>query len=220
MFEGAGSGVPVAKGEDGRSDVWVLEVDGAGPGVQMAGVDGRGPGVQVLEVDGGGPGVRVLEVDGGGPGVRVLEVDGAGPGVQVLEVDGGGPGVRVLEGGGPGVRVSTVEGAEPSGEAADEKAAGPGAWVAMVERIGSGSSSHSAKSRVVAALTWDIESQVQRALRDQPRPIACPDGRLFVLEGLRSQVLQWGHDSPVACHPGATRTKSLLAQRSWWPSLD
>lgn len=33
----------------------------------------------------------------------------------------------------------------------------------------------------------------------------------------RSQVLQWGHSSKVACHPGVHRT--LAQQRFWWPSM-
>ena len=72
---------------------------------------------------------------------------------------------------------------------------------------------------VVEALTWDIERQVQEAIRDQPAPSACPTNRLFVPENLRSQVIQWGHDSRLACHPGTTHTLHLLSQRFWWPSL-
>ena len=72
---------------------------------------------------------------------------------------------------------------------------------------------------VVAALTWDVEQQVQEALRNQPGPSACPADRLFVPENLRSQVLQWGHNSRLACHPGSTHTCHLLTQRFWWPSL-
>ena len=72
---------------------------------------------------------------------------------------------------------------------------------------------------VVAALTWEVEQQVQEALRTQPGPSACPADRLFVPENLRSQVLQWGHNSRLACHPGSTRTCNLFSQRFWWPSL-
>ncbi|KAL2087157.1 hypothetical protein ACEWY4_018216 [Coilia grayii] len=75
-------------------------------------------------------------------------------------------------------------------------------------------------SRVIAAVTWDIEGRVQRALQAQPGPSACPDGRLFVPEPLRSQVLQWGHDSRIACHPGAARSGRLIAQRFWWPTME
>ncbi|KAM9816580.1 uncharacterized protein ACBT44_010838 [Syngnathus typhle] len=61
----------------------------------------------------------------------------------------------------------------------------------------------------VAALSWEIERQVEAASRDQPGPSNCPEGRLFVPESLRSSVLQWAHDSRLACHPGAARTSAL-----------
>ena len=72
---------------------------------------------------------------------------------------------------------------------------------------------------VVAALTWDIEEQVREAIQDHPSPSACPPNRLFVPADLISQVIQWGHDSRLACHPGITRTHHLLSQRFWWPSM-
>ena len=72
---------------------------------------------------------------------------------------------------------------------------------------------------IVAALTWEVERQVQEALRDQPSPSACPDGCLFVPDDLRSQVILWAHNSNLACHPGSHRTCHLIAQRFWWPSL-
>ena len=74
-------------------------------------------------------------------------------------------------------------------------------------------------SCVVAALTWGIEEQVRAAARDQPGPSTCPTDCLFVPGNLRSQVIQWGHSSHLACHPGVTRTIRLLSQRFWWPSL-
>ena len=74
-------------------------------------------------------------------------------------------------------------------------------------------------SCIIAALTWDIERQVREAIRDQPGPSACPNGRLFVPDQLRSQVIQWGHDSHLTCHPGVTRTFHQLSQRFWWPLM-
>ena len=72
---------------------------------------------------------------------------------------------------------------------------------------------------VVAALTWDIEEQVREATQNQPGPSTCPPNHLFVPAGLRSQVLQWGHDSHLACHPGIKRTLHLLSQWFWWPGM-
>ena len=72
---------------------------------------------------------------------------------------------------------------------------------------------------VIGAVTWEIEDKVKRSLTDHPAPSACPNDRLFVSASLRSQVLQWGHSSRLACHPGVRRTLALLRQRFWWPSM-
>ncbi len=73
--------------------------------------------------------------------------------------------------------------------------------------------------RVVAVVTWGVESKVRDALRDITVPAGCPESLLFVPESVRTSVLQWGHSSSLACHPGATRTHRLIKQRFWWPSM-
>ncbi len=73
--------------------------------------------------------------------------------------------------------------------------------------------------RVVAAVTWGVESKVRTALRGTTIPAGCPEGLLIVPESVRTSVLQWGHSSGLACHPGATRTCMLIKQRFWWPSV-
>lgn len=50
-------------------------------------------------------------------------------------------------------------------------------------------------------------------------PRRCPEGRLFVLAALRSEVLQWGHSSKLVCHPGVRRSLAAIRQRFWWPSM-
>ncbi len=72
---------------------------------------------------------------------------------------------------------------------------------------------------VVSAVTWEIESKVRTALEGVTPPPGCPTGRLFVPEGLRSNVIQWGHCSNVACHPGIGRTIFLVKQRFWWRAM-
>ncbi len=72
---------------------------------------------------------------------------------------------------------------------------------------------------VVSAVTWEIESKVRTALEGVTPPPGCPTGRLFVPEGLRSNVIQWGHCSNVACHPGIVRTMFLIKQRFWWRAM-
>uniref|UniRef100_A0A3P9J974 Gypsy retrotransposon integrase-like protein 1 n=1 Tax=Oryzias latipes TaxID=8090 RepID=A0A3P9J974_ORYLA len=75
------------------------------------------------------------------------------------------------------------------------------------------------RSCVVGAAIWEVEREVERALKDLPSPPECPTGLLFVPPSARSSVLQWGHNSKVACHPGIHRTLTLLKQRFWWPSI-
>ncbi|XP_061786097.1 uncharacterized protein [Nerophis lumbriciformis] len=45
-----------------------------------------------------------------------------------------------------------------------------------------------------------------------------PAERNYDIE-LRPEVLNWAHNSKIACHPGITRTTYLLAQRFWWTTL-
>ena len=73
---------------------------------------------------------------------------------------------------------------------------------------------------VIGAVTWDIEDKVRQGQDDHPAPSACPVDRLFVSANLRSQVLQWGHSSRLACHPGVKRTLALVRQRFWWGSME
>lgn len=75
-------------------------------------------------------------------------------------------------------------------------------------------------SRVIGALTWDIESTVRQAQRREPDPGNGPPNRLFVPEAARSEVLQWSHSSKLTCHPGINRTLSWTKRHFWWPSLD
>ncbi|KAJ8001810.1 hypothetical protein DPEC_G00173290 [Dallia pectoralis] len=73
--------------------------------------------------------------------------------------------------------------------------------------------------RVVGALQWGIEGKVRAALRGDPGPGNGPPGRLFVPEGTRPAVLEWGHSSKLTCHPGVARTMSFLRRRFWWPAM-
>ncbi len=75
------------------------------------------------------------------------------------------------------------------------------------------------ESLFVSTLVWEVESKVKRALQGVTPPAGCPPNRLFVPESVRSDVIQWGHCSNVACHPGVSRTKFLVKQRFWWPRM-
>ena len=73
-------------------------------------------------------------------------------------------------------------------------------------------------SCVVAPVRWGITSIVKQALNNDPGPDV-PAGLLFVPRSARSQVLQWGHSSRLAVHPGSSRTLEFLQRRFWWPEM-
>lgn len=68
--------------------------------------------------------------------------------------------------------------------------------------------------QVVAVVSWDVEAVVRNALQAEPDPGGGPPHALFVPAGVWSQVLQWGHTSKLACHPGSARTLSFLWRNS------
>ena len=72
---------------------------------------------------------------------------------------------------------------------------------------------------VVGGLEWEVVEQVRQALQGCQIPARLPAGRLFVPTALRSKVLDWGHASRLACHPGVARSESFLRRYFWWPAM-
>ncbi|KAI3354953.1 hypothetical protein L3Q82_004746 [Scortum barcoo] len=72
--------------------------------------------------------------------------------------------------------------------------------------------------RVVGAVTWHIENEVQRASQDEPVPEGCPRNQLYVPQAMHSKVIHWAHISLLTCHPGVKRTVFVAQQRFWWRS--
>lgn len=68
---------------------------------------------------------------------------------------------------------------------------------------------------VIGAARWEVGKVVQQAERTHAPPSDCPQGLLFVPPPPHSSVLQWGHDSHVACHLGL----ALIRQSFWWPTM-
>ena len=71
---------------------------------------------------------------------------------------------------------------------------------------------------LVAATRLEIEDQVERSLGGEAIPVDTPTNRMYVLKGVRSEVLKWAHSSSLACHPRVCCTLALLRLRFWWPS--
>uniref|UniRef100_A0A674PBR8 Gypsy retrotransposon integrase-like protein 1 n=1 Tax=Takifugu rubripes TaxID=31033 RepID=A0A674PBR8_TAKRU len=65
----------------------------------------------------------------------------------------------------------------------------------------------------------DTITAVEQAQRDEPDPGNGPQDRMFVPSSVRPQVLEWGHSSCFACHPGVRRTAEFVQRRFWWPNL-
>ena len=72
---------------------------------------------------------------------------------------------------------------------------------------------------LVGAALLRIEALVREAQDQEPGPGREPTNCLFVPLSVRPQVLEWGHSSRIACHPGATRTLALIRQRFRWPLM-
>ncbi|XP_053345657.1 NLR family CARD domain-containing protein 3-like [Clarias gariepinus] len=70
-------------------------------------------------------------------------------------------------------------------------------------------------SKIIAPLKLDLETRVRQAQTTETEPA----GRLYVPGTMRSEVLQWGHSSPISGHPGTTRTRLFIERDFWWPSL-
>ncbi|KAL0185658.1 hypothetical protein M9458_017328, partial [Cirrhinus mrigala] len=72
---------------------------------------------------------------------------------------------------------------------------------------------------ILASLRWGLEERFRQSHSQNPPPSDTPTGRLFVPDTLRQEVLQWGHDSTLAGHPGVQRTITLIARAFWWRTL-
>ena len=68
-------------------------------------------------------------------------------------------------------------------------------------------------SRLVAQVVWEVDSDIERALRVEPAPPQCPTDCKYVPLGVRDQLIRWAHTLPSSGHPGVARGKY------WWPTL-
>ncbi|KAI2647069.1 Transposon Tf2-9 polyprotein [Labeo rohita] len=76
-----------------------------------------------------------------------------------------------------------------------------------------------ATSRHLGSPPVGLEERVRQSHSQNPPPPDTPTGRLFVPDTLRQEVLQWGHDSTLAGHPGVQRTITFIARAFWWRTL-
>ncbi|KAJ7998111.1 hypothetical protein DPEC_G00219180 [Dallia pectoralis] len=72
---------------------------------------------------------------------------------------------------------------------------------------------------VVAPVMWEVDADIQRALRKDPSPPQCPEGRVYVPLDVRDRLICWAHTSVSSGHPGIGRTVRCLTNKYWWPGL-
>ncbi|XP_041854618.1 uncharacterized protein LOC121648502 [Melanotaenia boesemani] len=65
----------------------------------------------------------------------------------------------------------------------------------------------------------EIEQLVMASHQQHPVPAQCPRDRLFVPGQLVSDVLSFCHNSRLYCHPGVSKTLSVVRDRFWWGKL-
>ena len=66
---------------------------------------------------------------------------------------------------------------------------------------------------------WTSRGQWRKAVGSEAAPSGCPDGSQYVPEGMRAQVIQWGHSSRLSGHPGSNRTLTFIQRKFWWPEM-
>ncbi|KAL0168962.1 hypothetical protein M9458_037184, partial [Cirrhinus mrigala] len=74
-------------------------------------------------------------------------------------------------------------------------------------------------SIIVAAVAWDILTEITEAQTQDPPPAECPANLTYVPLSLRSRVLSEVHSVPSSGHPGIEATLHLLNNRYWWPTI-
>uniref|UniRef100_A0A674DKD0 Gypsy retrotransposon integrase-like protein 1 n=1 Tax=Salmo trutta TaxID=8032 RepID=A0A674DKD0_SALTR len=74
-------------------------------------------------------------------------------------------------------------------------------------------------SCLVAPVVWELDAEIERALRSEPAPSQCPAGVQYVPLGLRDRLIRWAHNLPSSGHPGIERTVRNLRGKYWWPTL-
>uniref|UniRef100_A0A673Z7X0 Gypsy retrotransposon integrase-like protein 1 n=1 Tax=Salmo trutta TaxID=8032 RepID=A0A673Z7X0_SALTR len=74
-------------------------------------------------------------------------------------------------------------------------------------------------SCLVAPVVWEVDADIERAVRSEPTPSQCPVGLKYVPLGVRDRLIRWSHTLPSSGHPGVERTVRGLKGRYWWPTL-
>ena len=63
-------------------------------------------------------------------------------------------------------------------------------------------------SCLLAPVVWELDADIEWALRTEPTPLQCPAGRLYVPSAVSDRLIYWAHTSPYSGHPGIGRMRS------------
>ena len=74
-------------------------------------------------------------------------------------------------------------------------------------------------SCLVAPVMWELDADIEQALRTEPAPLQCPAVCLYVPSAVRDRLIYWTHKSPSSGHPGIGRTVRCLSGKYWWPTF-
>ena len=72
---------------------------------------------------------------------------------------------------------------------------------------------------LVAPVVWELDADIEQALRAEPAPLQCPAGRLYLLSAVQDRLIYWADTSPSSGHPGIGRTVRCLSGKYRWPTL-
>ena len=59
-------------------------------------------------------------------------------------------------------------------------------------------------SCLVALVVWELDTDIEQALRAEPALVQCPAGRLYVLSAVRDRLIYWDHTAPSSGQPGSS----------------
>ena len=72
---------------------------------------------------------------------------------------------------------------------------------------------------LVALLVWELDADIEQAVRAEPSPPQCPAGHLYVPSAVHDRLIYWVHTSPSSYHPVIGRMACCLDARYWWPTF-
>jgi hypothetical protein len=61
-------------------------------------------------------------------------------------------------------------------------------------------------------VVWELDADIERALRTESTPPQCPAGHLYIPSAVRDRLIYWGH-------PGISQTVHCLSGKYWWSTL-